>query len=155
MGVLEHSSAPRTRVESATGPASRRVTRQFVSFALVGAFGYVIDAAVTYVCARYLGLSAELARPPGFVIATIVNFLLNRSITFRDSRTPAFRAFVRYCAVASVGLAINYAAYTLCVVLSPRFGVPVTPAILPLFVLVGVAAATAMTFVGFRLFAFR
>ncbi len=155
MGVGDDSYAPATRLEGATVPASRRVSAQFASFALIGAFGYVIDAAVTYVCARYLGLSAELARPPGFVIATIVNFLLNRSITFRDSRAPVLRAFVRYCAVASVGLAINYAAYSLCVVLSPRFGVPVTPAILPLFVLVGVGAATVMTFVGFRAFAFR
>ena len=102
-----------------------------------------------------LGLSPELARPPGFIIATIVNFSLNRSITFRRSRAPLYRAFLRYCGVASVGLAVNYAVYSVCVALAPRVGVAVTPAILPLFVAAGSGAAMVLTFVGFRFFAFR
>ena len=65
------------------------------------------------------------------------------------------RAFLRYCAVASLGLVVNYAAYSVCVALSPRFGVAVTPAILPLFVAVGVGVAMVVTFLGFRHFAFR
>ena len=87
--------------------------------------------------AKYLGLSPELARPPGFLIATIVNFGLNRSITFRHSRAPLFRAFLRYCGVAAIGLAVNYAVYSACVFLAPRAGIAVTPAILPLFVAAG------------------
>ena len=106
-------------------------------------------------CAKYLGLSPEFARPPGFIVATIVNFALNRSITFRHSRAPLFRAFIRYCGVASVGLAVNYAVYSVCVVLAPRVGIAVTPAILPLFVAAGSGAAMVLTFVGFRFFAFR
>ena len=105
--------------------------------------------------AKYLGLSPELARPPGFIVATIVNFALNRSITFRHSRAPLFRAFLRYCGVASVGLAVNYAVYSACVLLAPRAGIAVTPAILPLFVAAGSGAAMVLTFVGFRFFAFR
>ncbi len=37
--------------------------------------------------------------------------------------------------------------------LTPRFGVAVTPAILPVFV--GAGAAMVLTFLGFRFFAFR
>ena len=59
-----------------------------------------LDAALTYAGAKYLSLSPELARPPGFIVATIVNFLLNRAITFRHSEAPLFRAFIRYCVVA-------------------------------------------------------
>jgi putative flippase GtrA len=132
-----------------------RVAAQFPSFALVGLIGYVIDAAVTYTGAKYAGLSPELARPPGFIIATIVNFLLNRAITFRNSPAPLVRAFVRYVAVASAGLAVNYAVYSACVLLFPRFGLEVTPAVLPLFVAAGVGAAMVLTFFGFRSFAFR
>lgn len=135
--------------------ASGRLSVQVLTFAAVGALGYVVDAAITYACARYLGLSPELARPPGFIVATITNFLLNRAITFRGSRTPVIHAFVRYCAVASTGLAINYAVYSLCVVLSPRFGVAVTPAILPAFIAAGSGTAMIVTFLGFKLFAFR
>ena len=132
-----------------------RAARQVPSFAVIGVIGYFVDSAITYLGAKYLGLSPELARPPGFVVATIVNFLLNRAITFRGSGAPVMRAFVRYCLVASAGLAVNYAVYSACVVLAPRFGVAPTPAILPLFVGAGSGVAMILTFVGFRFFAFR
>jgi putative flippase GtrA len=136
-------------------PAHGRITEQIPAFAAVGLIGYFVDAAITYVCAKYLGLSPELARPPGFILATFVNFALNRSITFRHSRAPLFRAFLRYCGVASVGLAVNYAVYSACVFFAPRVGIAVTPAILPLFVAAGSGAAMVLTFIGFRFFAFR
>jgi putative flippase GtrA len=136
-------------------PAQARIAEQVPAFAAIGLFGYFIDAAVTYICAKYLGLSPEFARPPGFIIATIVNFALNRSITFRHSRAPIVRAFLRYCGVASVGLAVNYAVYSACVFFAPRVGIAVTPAILPLFVAAGSGAAMVLTFLGFRFFAFR
>jgi putative flippase GtrA len=128
---------------------------QVVSFALVGVVGYVVDSAITYVCAQYLSLSPELARPPGFIVATVVNFLLNWAITFRYSGAPLMRAFVRYWLVASVGLAVNYAVYSACVLLAPRFGVTPTPSILPLFIAAGIGVSMVLTFVGFRFFAFR
>ena len=137
------------------GPAHGRVAAQIPAFAAIGFFGYLVDAGITYVCAKYLGMSPELARPPGFIIATLVNFILNRSITFRHSRAPLVRAFLRYCGVASVGLAVNYAVYSACVALAPRIGIAVTPAILPLFVAAGSGAAMVLTFLGFRFFAFR
>ena len=136
-------------------PSQGRIAEQIPAFAAIGVVGYFVDATITYVCAKYLGLSPEFARPPGFILATLVNFTLNRSITFRNSRAPLFRAFLRYCGVASVGLAVNYAVYSACVALAPRIGIAVTPAILPLFVAAGSGAAMVLTFVGFRFFAFR
>jgi putative flippase GtrA len=132
-----------------------RVCMQIPSFAAIGLLGYVVDAAITYAGAKHLGLSPELARPPGFIVATVVNFLLNRAITFRHSEAPLVRAFLRYCAVASAGLAVNYAVYSACVLLVPRFGTAVSPAILPVFVAAGSGAAMILTFLGFRFFAFR
>ena len=125
------------------------------SFAAVGVVGYVVDSAITYAGARYLGLSPELARPPGFIVATIVNFLLNRAITFRHAGAPLIRAFLRYWLVASAGLAVNFAVYSACVFLAPRFGIAVTPSMLPLFVAAGVAVSMIATFIGFRFFVFR
>lgn len=135
--------------------AGSRVSRQIPSFAVIGLIGYVVDASVTYVGAKYLGLSPEIARPPGFLIATVVNFALNRAITFRHAKTPLMRAFVRYCLVATAGLAVNYGVYSLCVALWPLVGFAVTPGILPLFIAAGAGVAMAITFVGFRWFAFR
>jgi putative flippase GtrA len=136
-------------------PAHGRIAEQVPAFAVIGVIGYFVDAGITYVGAKYLGLSPELARPPGFIIATIVNFALNRAITFRHSRAPVFRAFLRYCGVASVGLAVNYAVYSACVLLAPSVGIAVTPAILPLFIAAGAGVAMVVTFIGFRFFAFR
>jgi putative flippase GtrA len=135
--------------------AHGRIAEQVPAFAAIGVMGFFVDATITFVCAKYFGLSPELARPPGFIVATIVNFALNRSITFRHSRAPVFRAFLRYCGVASIGLAVNYAVYSACVALAPIAGIAVTPAILPLFVAAGSGVAMTVTFVGFRFFAFR
>jgi len=140
-----------TRAE-AKGP---RLAAQLPAFALIGLVGFAVDASITYLCAKYLALSPVLARPPGFIAATIVNFLLNRAITFRHSRAPVFRAFRRYVLVASAGLAVNYAVYSACVLMAPAAGLPVSPAMLPLFVAVGVGVSMFVTFMGFRLFAFR
>ena len=57
--------------------------------------------------------------------------------------------------VASAGLAVNYAVYSACVALAPIAGVDVDPGILPLFVATGSGIAMALTFIGFRFFAFR
>jgi len=135
--------------------AHGRIVEQVPAFAAIGLTGYVVDAGITFLCAKYLGLSPELARPPGFIVATILNFMLNRSITFRHAQAPLAGSFVRYWLVASLGLAINYAVYSACVALAPIAGIAVTPAILPLFVAAGSGAAMALTFVGFRFFAFR
>ena len=143
-------------MNSTSAPTARhRIAAQIPPFAAIGLFGYFVDAGITYLCAKYLGMSPVLARPPGFIVATVVNFALNRAITFRHSRTPLIQAFVRYCFVASAGLAVNYAVYSACVLLAPRAGFAVTPAILPLFVAAGSGAAMLLTFVGFRFFAFR
>src|ERR1700689_416168 len=103
----DSNEAPMSSIKP-VGPSQGRIAEQIPAFAAIGVIGYFVDATITYVCAKYLGLSPELARPPGFLVATIVNFALNRSITFRHSRAPHFRAFVRYCGVAAVGLAVNY-----------------------------------------------
>jgi putative flippase GtrA len=139
----------------AGNPGHGRIAAQIPAFATIGLIGYFIDAGITFAGAKYGGLSPELARPPGFLVATIVNFILNRSITFRHSRAPLFRAFLRYCGVAAIGLAVNYAVYSACVFFAPRAGIVVTPAILPLFVAAGSGVAMVLTFVGFRFFAFR
>jgi putative flippase GtrA len=136
-------------------PARERALRQIPSFAIIGVVGFFTDAAITYLGAKYLGLSPGLARPPAFIIATIVNFLLNRSITFRNTQAPVIGSFLRYSLVASAGLVVNYAVYMACVLLAPMAGVADTPAILPLFVAAGGGAAMVLTFVGFRSFAFR
>ncbi len=87
--------------------------RQVPTFAAVGAFGYVVDAGLTYALVRGGHLDPLIARLPAFAIATVFNFLLNRRLTFSASRRPIGEAFVRYVMVCAVGLAVNWTAYAI------------------------------------------
>ncbi len=134
---------------------SASLKRQLPSFVAIGAFGYVVDASVTYALARWIGVDPLLARFPAFALATVINFLLNRSLTFAHSTEPLIPAFVRYVMVCALGLIVNYAAYASCLAAAPWLGYANTPAMLPLYVAFGSGVAMFVTYFGFRLFAFR
>lgn len=129
--------------------------RQVPAFALVGAFGFVVDSGLTYAFVRGLGLDPFLARFPAFAIATVFNFLLNRRLTFAGSRAPLWQAFLRYCLVCGVGLAVNWTAYAAALGLARQFGLPTPPESLPVFIAFGTGVAMFATFFGFKWFAFR
>ena len=131
------------------------VRRQAPTFAVIGLAGYVVDSALTYGLVRGLGMDPIIARFPAFAIATVFNFLLNRRLTFRDSRAALLPAFVKYVMVCSVGLAVNYVVYVGALTLSPMLGMPTTPGMLPVFIAMGSGGAMFFTFFGFRFFAFR
>ena len=130
------------------------LARQIPAFLIVGALGFCLDAALTIGLVQ-LGVQPLLARPPAFAIVTLVNFSLNRVFTFPSTRTRWLAALARYVLVCLAGLAVNYAVYAACLMLAPRFGVPIFPPTLTLFVACGTMAATLLTFVGFRTYAFR
>ena len=131
------------------------LARQIPAFLIIGALGFCIDAAITILLAQGFGVPPLLARPPAFVIVTFINFALNRIFTFRSAGAPWLAALARYVLVCLAGLAVNYTVYAACLALAPSFGVAISPATLTLFVACGTAAATLLTFVGFRSYAFR
>ena len=150
-----NSNRPLMNAVKPAAPTHGRIAKQVPAFAAIGLIGYVVDATITFVGAKYLGLSPELARPPGFIVATIVNFALNRSITFRHARAPlavssSAIGWSPRPAWPSTTPSIRRASLS-----RPIAGIAVTPAILPLFVAAGSGVAMAVTFVGFRFFAFR
>ncbi len=140
---------------SAIGSPSANLRRQVPVFALVGAFGFVVDSGLTYAQVRLFDADPFVARVPAFAVATVFNFLLNRSLTFSGSRAPWLSAFARYCLVCAAGLAVNWSAYALALALAGGAGVRVTPEMLPIFVALGTGVAMFVTFFGFKLFAFR
>jgi putative flippase GtrA len=131
------------------------LARQIPAFLIIGALGFCLDAAITVFLVRWFAVPPLLARPPAFVVVTLVNFVLNRAFTFRSAGAPWLGALGRYVLVCLAGLAVNYAVYAALLALAPSFGVAISPAILTLFVACGTGAATLLTFAGFRSFAFR
>jgi putative flippase GtrA len=130
------------------------LAREIPTFLIIGSCGFCIDAALTISLVQ-LGVTPFLARPPSFVIVTLINFSLNRIFTFRSVGTPWLAALGRYVLVCIAGLVLNYAVYAGCLMLAPRLGVPIFPPTLTLFVACGTLVATLLTFVGFRTYAFR
>jgi putative flippase GtrA len=136
-------------------PPSASLKRQIPAFVAVGAFGFVVDASVTVALNKFLGVDPYLARFPAFAVATVLNFCLNRWLTFSHSTAALADAFVRYVMVCAVGLAVNYAAYACALAIWAVLRLPQSPAILPLFVAFGSGVAMFVTYFGFRRFAFR
>ncbi len=77
-------------------------------YGAVGALGVATDVAVMLALVKYAGLAPALANATGFVFATGQNFVLNRRLTFPESRGLApSRQLTRFFFVSLVGLAIN------------------------------------------------
>ncbi len=89
------------------------VPLRFMSFALVGGFGVLVNLAVLGICGE-AGLAFDAAQVVGTVAAMVANFQLNNVITYRDQRLCGARLwrglflFMVVCgvgAVANVGIA--------------------------------------------------
>jgi len=85
------------------------VPLRFISFALVGAFGVVINLAVLQV-ARGAGLSFAGAQTLGTYIAMVANFQMNNQLTYRTQRLKgrrAWRGLALFIVVCSLGAFAN------------------------------------------------
>ena len=134
---------------------SPSLRRQVPAFALVGAFGFVVDSGLTYALVKGAGADPFVARVPAFAVATVCNFWLNRSLTFKGSRAPWLSAFWRYCLVCAAGLVVNWSGYAAALAGAEAAGWRPTAEMLPLFVAFGTGMAMFVTFFGFKRFAFR
>lgn len=90
------------------------VPLRFVSFALVGALGVLVNLAVLVALRRTAGLSFETEVAIATVVAMAFNFELNNAVTYRDQRLRGPRLwrglllFVLVCgvgAIANIGIA--------------------------------------------------
>jgi putative flippase GtrA len=96
------------------------ISPQFLRFALVGAAGFVVDAATLYAAMHWAGLDRLVARVPSFLAAATFTWALNRRYTFRvDTKTGLLREWFRFLSVNSIGSLINLGAYTLVQLMGP------------------------------------
>jgi putative flippase GtrA len=88
-----------------------KLGRQFLSFAVVGAIGFVVDVAVLYLVAPLLGWYG--ARVLSFLAAATATWALNRRYTFRRSDASVLREYLGYLVTMLGGAVVNYGAYVL------------------------------------------
>jgi len=87
----------------------RTVPLRFISFALVGGFGVLINLAVLQI-ARAAGLDFAAGQTCGTIVAMIANFQLNNQLTYRAQRlkgAKAWRGLLLFLVVCSLGAYAN------------------------------------------------
>jgi putative flippase GtrA len=134
------------------GPVQQRAIGlpRFMRFALVGAFGFVVDGGVLQAL-LVLGWGPIAARAVAVCVAVLATWALNRSFTFPEAQGgPALASLVRYAGVSAVGASINFAVYTGLVMSSNAMSAQ------PLLALaVASVIALIVNYLGSKHFAFR
>lgn len=91
-------------------PERSRQALRFLKFALVGAFGMVVDLTVLTATRELLRAPLAVAVWLGFSVAVLSNFTWNRLWTFPESRLrPVASQLIQFVVVNVVGLGINEA----------------------------------------------
>lgn len=122
---------------------------QFVQFGLVGSIGFLFDTATVYALRYRIGLyGAGIA---GYVVAASVNWLLNRTWTFRGRRRDALhRQWARFLIANLGGFVLNRGTYSALVTFFPLVAaVPV------IAVAAGAIVGLGANFLSSRRFVFR
>ncbi|MCB1933540.1 MAG: GtrA family protein [Candidatus Accumulibacter sp.] len=86
--------------------SSRRLLRQFLSFALIGVLGTATHFLVLYALVSLLGLGPLAGSSLGALAGALVNYGLNYRLTFR-SRRKHRDALPRFAVVAGGGWLLN------------------------------------------------
>ena len=86
---------------------------RFLKFAVVGAFGAVVDFGIFNFLTGLLVFNPILASTISFSVAVISNYLFNRIWTFPDSRNKKFGSqLTQFTMVSLVGLGIRALSFT-------------------------------------------
>lgn len=93
--------------------AVRQHTRQIMRFLLVGAVGFLVDAAFLLLFVHIVGWSRVWARVPSVLIAMTATWWLHRRFTFSWARksAPSGQEWLRFVLSNAVGNGINLGTY--------------------------------------------
>ena len=80
--------------------------RQFLRFAAVGATGTAVQYTTLWIGVEFFATSAVIASAIGYVLGSVVNYLLNYFFTFASGKSHLETAS-KYYAVLGVGWCIN------------------------------------------------
>lgn len=80
---------------------------EFIRYLLVGGFAFACDTTTLYSLTQFLRVNYLISAPIGFVVGTIVNYLLSRKWVFQRRRlksTPAEVTIFTLIGVAGLGM---------------------------------------------------
>lgn len=91
---------------------SRQLIQQILSFGIVGVVAFLIDYGIMNILYTKLGCTLLIANTCGFVVSTIVNYILSKKHVF-DMKTS--NAFIKFVVLSVLGLMINNITMILCI----------------------------------------
>jgi putative flippase GtrA len=83
-------------------------SRQFIQFAAVGAAGTTVQYVTLWAGVEILAAPAVISSAVGYVLGSVINYLLNYFFTFESGQSH-IRVASKYYTVLGVGWCINYA----------------------------------------------
>ncbi|SNR97576.1 MULTISPECIES: GtrA family protein [unclassified Azospirillum] len=99
---------------------SRSISRELLTFALIGVGGLFVDMAALAVALHLLGLDPYGGRVFSYLMAATFTWYLNRRFTFVGvSRRAALRQWAKFLAANAVGAVVNYGVYVLVLRVGP------------------------------------
>lgn len=91
---------------------SKQLVKQILSFGIVGVVAFLIDYGIMNILYTKLGCTLLIANTCGFIISTIVNYILSKKHVF-DMKTS--NAFIKFTILSVLGLLINNMTMSLCI----------------------------------------
>lgn len=123
---------------------------QFLSFAVVGALGFLVDATALQLLLNVAGLDPYSGRLGSFLVAVTFTWAMNRHFTFASEDPRLLREWFRFLSANSLGAGVNLGTYGFLV-----WAVPLVAAHPVLGVAAGSIAGLSVNFLGSRYFVFR
>lgn len=96
--------------------------RRLIYFTFVGGVGFLVDGGMLTLLSQYYGFDIYLARLISFSSATMVTWVLNRRIVFRQEVNPdrpKSLEYARYLLVQVTGAGANLAIFILIIMVAP------------------------------------
>ena len=128
--------------------AELRSLRHWGGFLFSGGTAFLVDAGVTALFVHLVGLDRFRARIVGIAVAMVVAWLLHRRVTFNVTAPHSLAEFLRFSTVALAANALNFAIYSLLLILFPTIHYLIA-------IVIATGVATIFSYVGFRLGVFR
>jgi putative flippase GtrA len=121
--------------------------RHWGGFLLSGGTAFVVDAGLTTLLVHF-GVDRFLARILAIACAMVVAWLMHRRVTFAMESDRSWSEFARYVGVALSANILNFAVYSVLLLVFPALHVIVA-------IVIATAVATVFSYLGFRLGVFR
>ncbi len=86
--------------------------KQLIRFGFVGTIGFIVDALILLILAKFLNFDIAVSRFFSFLSAVLVTWILNRTFTFNVKNNHSKkREYLYYLVIQSIGAFFNYSIF--------------------------------------------